>query len=126
MWPFLRKGSVKKKSPEPAQCFAIMETAGNMWPDNIDTTDTLIIKQSCTAADVYPLICDRPNIKTVQVGDRQYTSQEIRNTSFHERLGNGGGAVLATEDPVPTFAPTTVPAIWFDEATIQAEVHEED
>lgn len=81
---------------------AVMETATSPWPDNMDTATQLVIQSPCTVPDVYQLICDRRNIRKVRVSGHEYTSQEIRCTSFTERLGGGGGPPVIPEDiPVP-------------------------
>lgn len=66
---------------------AVMETATSPWPANLDTATQLVIQSPCMVPDVYQLICDRRNIRKVNVAGHEYTSQEIRCTSFTERLG---------------------------------------
>lgn len=74
-------------STKPTGSVATMTTASSPWPHNIDTAETLLIREPCLVVDAYSLICDRPNIRTVAVHSYKYTSQEIRNMSFHEQLG---------------------------------------
>lgn len=56
-------------------------------PKNISKTSLLEIKQPCQVWDAYQLICNFPNLKTVLVGGRKYTHQEIRQMPFNAQMG---------------------------------------
>lgn len=88
-------------------------TIQSAYPDNINTAEVLRIGELCIVADVYQIICDRKNFKTVEVGKHKqsYTVQEIRNMSIHERVGDGGRTTVGdvVEDRNTTPAPAANP-----------------
>ena len=89
-------------------------TIQSFYPDNVNTAEVLHIGEPCVVADVYHIICDRRNFKTVLVGPHKnsYTVQEIRNMSVHEQVGNGArpsNAVFVGE------ASPRVEGIWVDD-----------
>lgn len=97
-------GKVSIPSPEICR----MESHNSLWPDNIDTAEELVIEQPCTASDMYYLIEDRRNIKTVKVCGQKYTCQEIRNMPIQDMLG--GQRFTAQEIVATPFIDRTHPA----------------
>lgn len=92
-----------------------MDTPFSKRPHNLDRIDTLTINQPCTADDVYRLICDRKNIKTVIVCGTRHSRQEVENTEIGQRLGRN--MMIFDEDPAPPPTAPTGPrgayaAIW--------------
>lgn len=87
-----------------------MDTPFSKRPHNLDRIDTLTINQPCTADDVYRLICDRKNIKTVIVCGTRHSRQEVENTEIGQRLGRGV-PIVDDEDIIPPGRPATARAV---------------
>lgn len=80
-------------------------------PDNIGSTEVLVIDAPCEAAAVFNLLIRYPNIKQVRVGGMPYTRQHISNMGPIEVLGRDRVVIeaVSAELPAPTLRPEDRP-----------------